>query len=85
MKHWLQVDLSVPSEFAEPISNFLMEQGADGIEEVDEDRQQEKAESLFPSTREREEGSPCHSSLFDICSKDLSKGISVSASPRDPS
>jgi len=48
MKHWLQVDLSVPSEFVEPISNFLMEQGADGIEEVDEGRKWRKVKAYFP-------------------------------------
>jgi len=48
MKHWLQVDLSVPSEFAEPIANFLMEQGADGIEEVDEDRKWRTLKAYFP-------------------------------------
>ena len=48
MKHWLQVDLSVPSEFVEPIANFLMEQGADGIEEVDEGRKWRKVKAYFP-------------------------------------
>jgi len=48
MKHWLEVDLSVPSEFAEPVSNFLMEQGADGIEEVDEDTKWRTLKAYFP-------------------------------------
>jgi len=36
MKRWLVVDLSVPKEFGEPVSNFLVEQGATGIEELGE-------------------------------------------------
>jgi len=37
MKRWLAVSLLVPREFGEAVSNFLIEQGASGIEEVDED------------------------------------------------
>jgi ribosomal protein L11 methyltransferase len=36
MKRWLLLSLFVPRELGEGISNFLMEQGATGIEEVDE-------------------------------------------------
>ena len=35
MKEWLAVDLIVPKEIGEPVSNFLMEQGATGIEETE--------------------------------------------------
>jgi ribosomal protein L11 methyltransferase len=36
MKRWLVLSLVVPGEFTEPVSNFLMERGATGIEEVEE-------------------------------------------------
>jgi ribosomal protein L11 methyltransferase len=37
MKRWLVVTLIIPRNFEDGISNFLVEQGAKGIEEVDED------------------------------------------------
>jgi ribosomal protein L11 methyltransferase len=37
MKRWLAVSLLVPRGFGEAVSNFLIEEGASGIEEVDED------------------------------------------------
>jgi len=36
MKHWVALNLLVPQEFQEAISNFLMEQGATGIVETEE-------------------------------------------------
>jgi hypothetical protein len=37
MKSWLVVELHIPEEFGEAVSNFLMEQGATGIEGIDGD------------------------------------------------
>ncbi len=47
MKRWLALSLLIPKEFAEPISNFLMEQGAAGIEEVEEDFERERLKTYF--------------------------------------
>ena len=47
MKRWLALSLLIPKEFAEPISNFLMEQGATGIEEVEEDFERERLKAYF--------------------------------------
>lgn len=48
MKRWLAVTLLIPKEFGEAISNFLVEQGATGIEELDEDLKYEKLKTYFP-------------------------------------
>jgi ribosomal protein L11 methyltransferase len=48
MKHWLVVELLVPKEFGEGVSNFLIEQGATGIEELDEDLKWERLRTYFP-------------------------------------
>jgi len=48
MKRWLVVDLSVPKEFGEPVSNFLVEQGATGIEELEGDLKWERLRTYFP-------------------------------------
>jgi ribosomal protein L11 methyltransferase len=48
MKRWLVVELSTPKEYADGISNFLMEQGAAGIEELDEDSRWERLKTYFP-------------------------------------
>ncbi len=55
MKRWLAVILNVPKEFGEAISNFLMEQGATGIEEVDEDLSREKLKAYFPQDGKEKE------------------------------
>ncbi len=47
MKRWLALSLLIPKELAEPISNFLMEQGATGIEEVEEDFERERLKAYF--------------------------------------
>lgn len=47
MKQWLAVSLLVPKDFVEAISNFLIEQGATGIEEVDEDLRRERLKTYF--------------------------------------
>jgi ribosomal protein L11 methyltransferase len=48
MKRWLVVELSIPKEFGEEISNFLIEQGATGIEELEEDLSGERLRTYFP-------------------------------------
>jgi ribosomal protein L11 methyltransferase len=45
---WLTIESLLPVEWAEPLSNFLMEQGASGIEEVDEGREWKRLKSYFP-------------------------------------
>ena len=47
MKRWLALSLLIPKELAEPISNFLMEKGATGIEEVEEDFKRERLKTYF--------------------------------------
>ncbi len=47
MKRWLALSLLIPKVLAEPISNFLMEQGATGIEEVEEDFERERLKAYF--------------------------------------
>jgi ribosomal protein L11 methyltransferase len=36
VKHWLAVSLLISKEYGEAVSNFLIEQGATGVEEIDE-------------------------------------------------
>ena len=48
MKHWLVLKFIVPKGFKEAISNFLIEEGATGVEEVDEDLKWEKFKVYFP-------------------------------------
>ena len=48
MKRWLAVELSIPKEFGEAVSNFLIEQGATGIEELEADLKQERLRAYFP-------------------------------------
>ena len=48
MKRWLAVSLLAPKEFEEGISNFLMEQGARGIEELEEDFKWKRLKAYFP-------------------------------------
>lgn len=47
MKRWLVVDLLLPGEFGEALSNFLMEKGATGIEEIDEDLKRKRLKAFF--------------------------------------
>jgi ribosomal protein L11 methyltransferase len=47
MKRWLVVDLFLPGEFGEALSNFLMEKGATGIEEIDEDLKRKRLKAFF--------------------------------------
>ncbi|MGQ9646205.1 MAG: 50S ribosomal protein L11 methyltransferase [Thermodesulfobacteriota bacterium] len=53
-KSWLLLSLYVPRESVEAISNFLMEQGATGIEESEEGPKGERLKAYFP--REGGEG-----------------------------
>lgn len=47
MKRWLALSLLISKELSEPISNFLMEKGATGIEEVEEDFKRERLKTYF--------------------------------------
>jgi ribosomal protein L11 methyltransferase len=51
MKRWLVVELSVPIEFGEAVSNFLIEQGAAGIEELEGDPKWKRLRTYFPQDR----------------------------------
>jgi ribosomal protein L11 methyltransferase len=44
----LVVELSIPKEFGEAVSNFLIEQGATGIEELEGDLECERLRTYFP-------------------------------------
>lgn len=48
MKRWLVVELSIAKEFGEAVSNFLIEQGAAGIEEIEGDLKRETLRTYFP-------------------------------------
>jgi ribosomal protein L11 methyltransferase len=47
VKRWLTLSLIVPKGFGEAISNFLIEQGATGIEERDEDLRRDRLKAFF--------------------------------------
>jgi ribosomal protein L11 methyltransferase len=55
MKQWLAISILVPTGLGEGISNFLMEQGATGIEEIDEDLKWKRLKAYF--LRDRKERS----------------------------
>ncbi|MGO8990740.1 MAG: 50S ribosomal protein L11 methyltransferase [bacterium] len=48
MKRWLVVELLIAKEIGEAVSNFLIEQGATGIEELDGDLKRERRRAYFP-------------------------------------
>ena len=53
--NWLTVESLIPVEWAEAFSNFLMEEGASGIEEIDESHAWKRLKSYFPpGTRKKE-------------------------------
>jgi len=52
MKRWLAITLVIPEGFGEAISNFLIEKGATGVEEVGEDLRWEKLKAYFPQDGE---------------------------------
>lgn len=47
VKRWLTLSLIVPKGFGDAISNFLIEQGATGIEEGDEDLGRDRLKAFF--------------------------------------
>ena len=47
MKRWLVIELFIAKEFGEAVSNFLIEQGAKGIEELDGDLKWERLRTYF--------------------------------------
>jgi ribosomal protein L11 methyltransferase len=48
MKRWLVVELLIAKEFGEAVSNFLIEQGAAGIEELEGDLKRQRLRAYFP-------------------------------------
>jgi ribosomal protein L11 methyltransferase len=48
MKRWLEIDLWVSAGFEEAISDFLMEQGATGVEEIDGAPGRKRLKTYFP-------------------------------------
>jgi ribosomal protein L11 methyltransferase len=48
MKRWLVVELQIPKGFGEAVSNFLIERGALGIEDLDGDLRLERLRTYFP-------------------------------------
>jgi ribosomal protein L11 methyltransferase len=48
MNRWLEIDLWVSAGFEEAVSNFLMEQGATGVEEIDEEQGRRGLKAYFP-------------------------------------
>lgn len=47
MKNWMVLSLLMPKTLAEPVSNFLIEQGAAGIEEVEEEFDRKRLKTYF--------------------------------------
>lgn len=52
MKRWWVLSFHIPKELADPISNFLMEQGAAGVEEIEEGFEGERLKAYFPQDGE---------------------------------
>ena len=50
LRRWLTVDLLIPADFCESVSNFLMEQGGTGIEEIAESPRRTRLKTYFPET-----------------------------------
>ncbi len=48
MKRWLVLDLLIPKQLGEAVSNFLIEQGAAGIEEIEGGLKWERLRTYFP-------------------------------------
>lgn len=53
MKRWLVVELLIAKEIGEAVSNFLVEQGATGIEELDGDLKRDRLKAYFPQGERR--------------------------------
>jgi ribosomal protein L11 methyltransferase len=58
MRQWIALNLFIPQEFQEAISNFLIEQGAQGLEEADESSKRVKLKAYF--LKDRKEKSIFH-------------------------
>lgn len=68
MKRWLVVELSIPEGFGEAVSNFLIEQGAAGIEELERDSGWERLKTYFPQNgKERRVIYALHRYLKSLC------------------
>ncbi len=52
MKRWLGLSLLTPKALSEPLSNFLIECGATGIEEIEEGMEKERLKAYFPQDGE---------------------------------
>ena len=58
MRQWIALNLFIPQEFQEAISNFLIEQGAQGLEEADESSKRVRLKAYF--LKDRKEKSIFH-------------------------
>jgi ribosomal protein L11 methyltransferase len=86
MKQWVALTLLIPQEFLEPISNFLMEQGATGLEEeAREDSEGIVLKTYFPRDgREKRAIAGLHRymrSLRTLFSKKVSCRVSTAVIP----
>jgi ribosomal protein L11 methyltransferase len=54
MKRWLVIELLIPKELGDAVSNFVIEQGATGIEELDGDPKSLRLRTYFPQDGKEE-------------------------------
>jgi ribosomal protein L11 methyltransferase len=54
MKRWLVIELFIPNGFGDAVSNFLIEQGSKGVEELEGDSRWEKLRAYFPQSGKEE-------------------------------
>ncbi len=66
MKQWMALNLLIPQEFQEAISNFLMEQGATGLEETERDHRTSELKAYFPRDGKEKRRCSCPSSVSEI-------------------
>jgi ribosomal protein L11 methyltransferase len=59
VKRWSVISLEIPKGFGEVVSNFLFEEGATGVEEVEEDLKWEKFKVYFPRNGNGERVARC--------------------------
>jgi ribosomal protein L11 methyltransferase len=50
MKRWLVIELFIPNGFGDAVSNFLIERGAKGVEELEGDSRRERLRAYFPQS-----------------------------------
>ena len=86
MKQWVALTLLIPQEFLEPVSNFLMEQGATGLEEeMRGDSEEIVLKTYFPRDgREKRAIASLHRymrSLTTLFSKKVSCRMSTAVIP----